>query len=236
MTAGNLSGTAPRVAITGERGFIGRALLRQPGVVSIGLWQLTGSTDYQTSLNGVDAVIHAAARVHVMCETHTDPLAAFRAANVDVTVNLARQAAEAGVKRFIFLSTVKVNGEASLIGKPFTAADLPAPEDPYAISKYEAEQGLIQLARDTAMEVVIVRPPLVYGPGVKGNFQQLIKWLRRGIPLPLKSIENRRSLIALDNLVDLLMVCASHPKAGNKIFLASDGEDLSTQELLRRRR
>jgi nucleoside-diphosphate-sugar epimerase len=203
-------------------------------VTSIALGELTGSTDYRDALEGFDVVVHAAARVHVMRETDGDPLAAFRAANVDTTLNLARQAAQAGVTRFVFISTIKVYGESSPPGRPFTAEDYPAPVDPYAISKYEAEQGLWQLAQATGMELVIVRPPLVYGPGVKGNFQQMIKWLRRGIPLPLKAIHNRRSLVALDNLVDLLMTCVTHPAAANQILLVSDGEDLSTPELLTR--
>ncbi len=186
-------------------------------------------------LAGCDAVVHAAARVHVMNETAHDPLTAFRDVNVAGTLNLAGQAAEAGVRRFVFISSIKVNGEATASGRAFTSADIPAPMDAYAISKAEAEAGLIALAAETGMEVVIVRPPLVYGPGVKGNFLSMMRWLKRGIPLPLGAIlHNRRSLVALDNLVDLIVACVDHPAAANQVFLASDGEDVSTTGLLRR--
>ncbi len=170
-----------------------------------------------------------------MDDTSADPLAAFRQTNTAGTLHLARQAAAAGVRRFVFVSSVKVNGEGTAEGSPFTAADAPAPQDPYGISKMEAEQGLRQIAVDTGMEVVIVRPPLVYGPGVKANFATLMRWLQRGIPLPLGAVtDNRRSLVALDNLVDLLITCIHHPAAANQTFLVSDGEDLSTTALLRR--
>ncbi len=186
-------------------------------------------------LSRVDAIVHLAARVHVMNDTASDPLTEFRRVNVDGTLNLARQAAAAGVRRFVFVSSVKVNGEETLPGKPFSAADAPAPVDPYGISKFEAERGLLQLASETGLEVVIVRPPLVYGPGVKANFEKMVRWLAKGMPLPLGGVHaNRRSLIGLDNLVDLLTVCLRHPAAAGHVFMASDGEDLSTTDLLRR--
>jgi UDP-glucose 4-epimerase len=185
-------------------------------------------------LVGITTVVHLAARVHVMRDTEAYPLAAFRVVNVVETLSLARQAAAAGVRRFVFISSVKVNGETTQPGHPFTADDAPAPLDPYGISKMEAEQGLRQIAAETGMEVVIIRPPLVYGPGVKANFSAMMRWLQRGVPLPLGAIDNQRSLVALDNLVDLIITCISHPAAANQTFLVSDGEDVSTSELLRR--
>ena len=170
-----------------------------------------------------------------MNEQAAYPLAEFRRVNVDGTIRLARQAAQAGVKRFIFLSSIKVNGEATQLGHPFLADQPPAPEDPYGISKREAEEGVRVLAQETGMEVVIIRPPLVYGPGVKANFLAMMRWLKRGIPLPLGAVtENRRSLVALDNLVDLIVTCLGHPAAANQTFLVSDAESLSTAALLRR--
>lgn len=179
-------------------------------------------------------MVHAAARVHVMDDRASDPLAEFRRINVQGTLNLARQAAAAGVRRFVFISSIKVNGEATKLGIPFSADDIPAPLDPYGVSKMEAEQGLREIAAQTGMEVVIIRPPLVYGPGVKANFRAMMHWLTRGVPLPLGAIHNRRSLVALDNLVDLIVSCLDHPAAANQTFLVSDGEDLSTTQLLRR--
>lgn len=169
-----------------------------------------------------------------MRERAADPLAEFRAVNVGGTLALARQAAAAGVRRFVFVSSIKVNGEATTPGKAFSPEDTPLPADPYGISKLEAEQGLRQLASVTPMELTIVRPPLVYGPGVKANFEAMMRWLKRGVPLPLGAIDNRRTMIALDNLVDLLVACIEHPSARDQIFLAGDGEDLSTTDLLRR--
>jgi UDP-glucose 4-epimerase len=169
-----------------------------------------------------------------MQEATADPLEEFRRANVQGTLNLARQAAAAGVRRFVFVSSIKVNGEATQLGSPFKADDTPAPLDAYGVSKMEAEQGLREIARQTGMEVVIIRPPLVYGPGVKANFAVMMRWLKRGIPLPLGAIHNQRSLVALDNLVDLLVTCLTHPAAANQTFLVSDGDDVSTTELLRR--
>lgn len=169
-----------------------------------------------------------------MDEKANDPLTAFRMVNVEGTLNLARHAAAAGVKRFVFISSVKVNGEGTSVGHPYTADDVPAPADPYGISKYEAEQELLALTTVTGMEVVIIRPVLVYGPGVKANMLSMMRWLHREIPLPLGAIDNRRSLVSIDNLVDLIVTCLDHPAAANQIFLASDGEDVSTTDLLRR--
>lgn len=193
-----------------------------------------GGKSHLIPLVGVDVVVHSAARVHVMRDQASDPLAEFRKVNVEGTLNLARQAAAAGVRRFIFISTIKVNGEGTPVGVPYLADAQAAPADPYGISKMEAEQGLRALAAETGMEVVIIRPTLVYGPGVKANFLNMMRWLHKGVPLPFGAIHNRRSLVALDNLVDLIVTCIDHPAAANQTFLVSDGEDLSTTELLRR--
>lgn len=182
----------------------------------------------------VDVVVHCAARVHVMHEVDADPLAAFRAVNVNGTLKLAQAAALAGVKRFVFLSSVKVHGEGTTGAGPLTAEAELCPADAYARSKLEAEKALLELAAKTGLEVVIVRPPLVYGPGVTANFHSMMVWLNRGVPLPLGAIGNRRSLVALDNLVDLLTICLDHPRAAGQAFLVSDGEDISTTQLLRR--
>jgi len=184
-------------------------------------------------LGGIDVLVHCAARVHVMHENTSDPLSEFRRVNVAGTLALARQAATAGVRRFIFLSSVKVNGEETVLSHSYRADDVPSPQDPYGISKLEAEQGLMKVAADTGMEVVIIRPPLVYGSGVKGNFASMMKLVEKGLPLPLGAIHNKRSLIGIDNLVDLIIRCIDHPAAANQVFLAGDGEDLSTTELLR---
>jgi nucleoside-diphosphate-sugar epimerase len=242
-----------RLLITGAAGLVGRALVNccvaqglevlaltrhQPHDPVVGAnyypaGDLTLQVPWQETLAGVDVVIHAAARVHVMQETETDPLSAFRAVNVDVSLNLARQAAAAGVRRFVFISSVKVNGEATRPGQAFTEADAPAPQDAYGLSKHEAEQGLRQLAVDFGMDVVIIRPPLVYGPGVKANFAALMRAVQRDWPLPLGAVHNQRSLVALENLVDFIVTCIEHPKAANQTFLISDGQDLSTTELVR---
>lgn len=240
-----------KVLVTGAGGFIGKAvvgyLAGRPGyagcVVCAGETcqsagsctipaQMTGRTVWRDVLEGVEVVMHLAARVHVLSAGENKMLQEYRAVNVDACLNLARQAAAAGVKRFVFMSSIKVNGECSGAGRPFTAEDLPNPLDGYAISKYEAEQGLLALSRRTGMEVVIIRSPLVYGPGVKANFLRLLKALDRGVVLPLGSIDNKRSLVALDNLVDLLVLCLEHPAAANRIIMVSDGKDLSTTELL----
>jgi len=240
--------------VTGANGFVGsalcarllrdgasvraavRSLNSQPGgAEAFAIRGLSSETDWTAALKNVEHVVHLAARAHVMSDRSPDPLAEFRRVNVEGTEALARQAAAAGVKRFVFLSSIKVNGEFTERGQPFTADDVPAPEDPYGVSKYEAEQLLQQMAAETGMEVVIIRPPLVYGPGVKGNFRSMMRWLARGVPLPLAAVtQNRRSLVALDNLVDLIVTCLNHPAAANQTFLVSDGEDLSTAELLKR--
>ncbi len=201
-------------------------------LVTVG--DLAGDTDWRRALDGVKAVVHTAARVHVMNDRASDRLAEYHRTNADSTLNLARQAVASGVRRFVFLSSIKVNGESTLPGRPFNADDPPKPTDPYALSKYEAEEGLRRLGKDTGLEVVIIRPVLVYGPGVRANFLSMMRWLDRGVPLPFGAIRNARSLVALGNLVDLLGTCLSHPAAPNQTFLVSDAEDLSTPELLRR--
>lgn len=243
-----------KVLLTGASGFVGSAVLERlsksdselliagrarpvdvsAGIRFIEIPSLEEVADWSAHLSGVDAVVHCAARVHVMNEGAIDPLAAFRKVNVEGTLRLARQAAEAGVRRFVFLSSIKVNGEGTELGKPYTADDQPAPLDPYGVSKWEAEQALLALAAQTSMEVVIIRPVLVYGPGVKANFRSMMNWLNKGVPLPFGAIGNQRSLVALDNLVDLVVTCIDHPEAANQVFLVSDGEDLSTTQLLRR--
>lgn len=245
------------IFLTGASGFVGRAVLKSlqardllvrpvfrseasavdadlPLAVAVVRSSLDASTEWSDVLSDEDVVIHCAARVHVMSETSANPLADFRKVNVEGTLHLAQQAAEAGVKRFIFISSIKVNGEGTAPGKPYTAFDTPAPQDPYGVSKMEAEQGLREIAQQTGMEVVIIRPVLVYGPGVKANFRSMMNWLNKGVPLPLGAIHNKRSLVSLDNLVDLIVTCVDHPAAANQTFLVSDGEDLSTSEMLRR--
>ena len=189
-------------------------------------------TDWRAALRDVDCIVHLAARVHVMKERSEAPLAEFRRINVAGTEHLAREAASCGVRRLVFLSSVKVNGEATA-GKPYSEDDEPQPQDPYGISKWEAEQALRRVARETGLEVVVIRAPLVYGPGVKGNFLAMINVLRRGIPLPLGGIENQRSLIYVENLVDAIMLTSTHPLAAGQTFLVRDGEDVSTPTLLR---
>jgi nucleoside-diphosphate-sugar epimerase len=191
-----------------------------------------GHTDWTDAMTGVDIVVHLAARVHVMREDASDPLEAFREVNYLGTERLAEQAAEQGIKRFVYVSSIKVNGERTE-GRPFTADDTPAPTDPYALSKFEAEQRLHEIGRSRGMEVVVIRPPLVYGPGVKGNFVRLMSWIDKGIPLPLDSVSNARSMISVDNLTDFLLRCLDHPKAAGQTFLVSDGAEWSTPELIR---
>lgn len=242
------------VVVTGAGGFVGgalcnalyadgrhvRAVVRRPapglpaGVETVLVRDLLDRVALATALEGADVVVHLAARVHVMREDMADPLTALREVNVAGTLALARQAAATGAKRFIFISSVKVNGEGTHPGHPFREADLPAPVDPYSVSKMEAEQGLMALAASTGMEVVVIRPPLVYGSGVRANFAALIRAVARGVPLPLGAISNHRSLVALDSLVDLIRTCLDHPAAANQTFFVSDGEDLSTPELVRR--
>ncbi|KAF0101276.1 MAG: putative UDP-glucose 4-epimerase [bacterium] len=235
------------VLVTGATGFVGRALCDHllqkwhgciPAVrLASGLphecvvGDMGRETDWRMALSGCDAVVHLAARVHVMHDTASDSLALYRATNTDATLNLAHQAAQAGVKRFVFVSSIKVNGEGR--DAPYRETDAPAPEDPYAISKWEAEHGLREIESATGMEVVILRPPLVYGPGVKANFRRLLDMVARGWPLPLGAIENRRSLLYLGNFVDAIRVCVEHPAAAGQTFLIDDGQPVSTPELVR---
>ena len=245
----------PSVLVTGASGFVGqrltyrleesgrpvRAAFRRLGfapesikVKSIFTGELTPEFCWRAALLEVDTIVHLAARVHVMHETATDALAEFRRVNVLGTLQLARQAADLGVRRFVFVSSVKVNGEVTQLGRPFRADDRPAPIDAYGVSKLEAEQALLDLAKTTGLEVVIIRPVLIYGPGVKANFLKMMQWLYRGMPLPFGLINNQRSLVGLDNMLSLITTCMDHPAAKNQVFLVSDGEDLSTPELLRR--
>jgi UDP-glucose 4-epimerase len=239
-----------RVLVTGASGFVAStlipALLSDPQFVVRGAYrhrparlpsaiecvdgELEGGSDWGDAVRGVDTIVHLAARVHVMRDQAADPLGEFRRVNVQGTLNLARQAAAAGVRRFVFLSSIKVNGEAGA----FSEGDRPAPADAYGVSKYEAEMALGELGATAGMDVVIVRPPLVYGPGVRANFAALMAAIARGVPLPLGAVHNRRSLIAADNLAHFLVRCVTHPAAANETFLVSDGEDLSTTALVRR--
>jgi len=247
-----MGGTEMKILVTGANGFVGRLLcaelLRQGYTVRSAVrsanvkfddyereivGDINGETNWKSALGGMDVVVHLAARVHVMRDESSDPLAEFRKVNVAGTEHLARSAAASGVKRFVYVSSIKVNGEATQGGEKFTEEDMSAPQDPYGISKCEAEQVLHEVAEETGLEVVIVRPPLVYGPGVKGNFAQMLKVLDRGLPLPLATVNNRRSLVYVGNLVDALILCATHPAAVGQTYLVSDGEDVSTSELLR---
>jgi len=260
------------ILITGANGFIGRALcdkllvdgyqvkgavrdLTQMRVLYSGIecghvGDIGPKTDWSKSLSGIDCIVHLAACVHLIDHLVGDSLKEYQRVNTDATLNLARQAVSAGVQRFVFVSTIKVNGEATndwkkkrlgnrdrrkvkgFQGAPFSESDLPNPHDAYAVSKWEAEKGLRAIAKETGLEVVIIRPPLVYGHGVKANFSSLMKWVRIGVPLPLGAVHNKRSFVALDNLVSFIVLCIGHPKAVNEVFLISDGEDLSTTELL----
>lgn len=183
-------------------------------------------------LEGLDAIVHAAARVHVMHDRAEDPLAEYRRANVAGTLGLAEAAAAAGVRRFVFVSSIKVNGERTARGRPFRPDDPPAPVGPYGRSKLEAERGLHKLGQTSGLEVVVVRPVLVYGPGVKANFRALMALAGRAIPLPLGGIANRRSLVFLGNLTDLIATGLTHPAAVGRVFLAADAEAVSTPELV----
>lgn len=242
-----------KILVTGANGFVGSELVAELKRQAVGVRVATrtptnkfddvetftlrsfdADTDWGRSLVGVDVVIHLAARVHVMKDTSANPLDEFRKVNVDGTVHLARSAANAGVKRFVYVSSVKVNGEETVFGGKYSEAILPAPKYPYECSKWEAEQALRKIYAETGLEIVIIRPPLVYGAGVKGNFVQMLKVLAKGIPLPLASVINQRSLVYVGNLVDALIACATHPAAAGQTYLVSDGEDISTPDLLRR--
>lgn len=249
-----MSGRPAVIAITGATGFVGGALVRhvagqaaynvrvatRANPVSFGqkvelvpIADLSSDTDWAAFVAGADVVVHAAARVHMLSDSADNPEDEYFQANVAATLNLAEQAVAAGVKRFIFISSIKVNGESTSTGQPFTADQPENPSDSYGTSKSKAEQGLREVSARTGLEVVIIRPVLVYGPGVKANFLNMMRWLDKRVPLPLGAVNNRRSLVALDNLVDLIATCIWHPAAGNQTFLVSDGEDVSTTELLR---
>ncbi len=239
-----------RLLVTGANGFVGSALCNKLHQLSVYVRTavragdrsnenndvvfvsaIDGKTDWNDALSTIDVVVHVAARVHVMNDHEKNTLEVFRKVNTEGTMNLARQAASVGVRRFIYISSIKVNGE-STKGRPFTEDDSVNPQDAYAISKYEAEQGLLQIAQQTGMEVVIIRPPLVYGVGVKANFATMLSFVKRGVLLPLGAIHNKRSLVYVENLVSLILRCIDHPAAANQVFLVSDGCDLSTTELL----
>jgi UDP-glucose 4-epimerase len=241
------------ILLTGASGFVGHAIAkacladnvtvicpsRQPlnwqadNMRNVLVSDLAPDTDWSACLQNTDIVIHCAARVHVMQETASDPLQQFRQVNVEASLNLARQAAAAGVRHFIYLSSVKVNGEATEPGQPFTATDIAKPQDAYGISKHEAEQALLAFGRQSGMAITIIRPPLVYGPGVKANFLSMVRGVKRGLPLPLASIHNKRSFVYLENLVSLVLHCRLRLAAYQQVFLVSDDRDLSTPELLR---
>jgi nucleoside-diphosphate-sugar epimerase len=243
-----------RMAVTGATGFAGRALVAQLvrmdgsevlaltrqnptnpvlGAKYIQSGDLTSENQWQSVLAEVHTVVHTAGRAHVLSDRAVDPLAEFRLVNVAGTLRLAEQAAAIGVKRFVFISSIGVNGSQTTSGKPFSEIDKPNPHNAYALSKWEAEQGLTRIADETGLEVVIIRPPLVYGFNAPGNFGSLMRAVQRGWPLPLGTIHNQRSLVALDNLVDFIVTCITHPQAANQTFLVSDGQDLSTTELVR---
>ncbi len=238
-----------KVAVTGANGFVGRAtcerltlahhqvrpLIRTPDPgwpAALAVGDVHGKTDWSQALQGIDCVVHCAARVHVMAERSSDPLAAFRTVNVEGTQRLAQEAVQAGVRRLVFLSSLKVLGEASPPGHPLQARSTPQPTDPYGLTKWEAENALRAIGNASGLEVVVIRPPLVYGPGVKANFARLVQAVARGIPLPLGSVHNKRSLVGMDNLTDLIQCCVQLPSAAHQTFLVSDGVDTSTPELI----
>ena len=237
------------IILTGGTGFLGGALLttlvndnvmvlgrQKPLGLSVSSFyqcEINADTDFSVALKNANVIIHCAARVHIMEDNSSSSLDEFRDVNTYGTLNLAQQAADSGVKRFIFISTIKVNGESTELGSPFKPDDFFIPTDPYGLSKYEAEIGLRVISEKTGMELVIIRPPLVYGPGVKSNFASMMKWVNSGVPLPLGGINcNKRSLVSIDNLVDLIVTCIKHPNAANQTFLVSDDDDVSTTQLL----
>lgn len=241
-----------KILLTGSTGFVGCALLSElqelpdfrvfsavrsavspasDDIVVVG--NIDEATDYSSVLDGIKAVVHLAARAHIMCDEAIDPLAVYRKVNVEGTINLARQAAEAGIKRFIYISSVKVNGESTTKNPAYTECMSVKPEDAYGISKYEAEEGLKQVAADTGMEIVIIRPPLVYGKGVKANFLTLLRLSTMQLPLPFACIRNKRSMIYVGNLADFIIRCIDHPAAANQTFLVSDDDDVSLSRLFR---
>ncbi|NOZ37740.1 MAG: NAD-dependent epimerase/dehydratase family protein [Gammaproteobacteria bacterium] len=243
-----------RFLVTGSNGFVGKRLVstllqqgynvscaqrnrvtdkeKKPACQYYAMGDFSDNPVWDDALDQVDCVVHLAARVHVMQETETDPLAAFRKANVEATLKLASAAVKKKVRRFVYISTIKVNGEQTE-NNAFTEKDALNPIEPYARSKFEAEQGLMEIGKASAMEMVIIRPVLVYGPGVKGNVLRLLQLIEKGMPLPFKGVNNRRSLLALDNLIDLIILCSQHPAAANQIFLATDGNDISTERLVK---
>lgn len=248
-----INGIAQTVLVTGATGFVGqtlcaqlarlgydvRAAVRTSGTARALLAEevlvrgLDGEIDWSAAAASANVVVHLAARVHVMDDQASDPLAEFRRVNVQGTLRLAQQAAQAGVRRFVYISSIKALGDATQAGQSFTEESPAQPSDAYGISKLEAEQGLRELALQTGLEVVIIRPPLVYGPGVKANFAALMGAVQRGVPLPFGAVHNARSLVGLGNLVDFIVSCLAHPKAANQTFMVSDGQDLSTTALIR---
>ncbi|HGF7514221.1 TPA: UDP-glucose 4-epimerase family protein, partial [Vibrio cholerae] len=241
------------ILLTGSTGFVGTNLVKSLTLKSdyivksavrhavnkddgllFEVGDINASTDFELPLKNTTVVVHCAARAHVMDDKEAEPLTLYREVNTAGTVNLAKQAIDSGVKRFIFISSIKVNGEGTLVGCPFKTEDNHAPEDDYGLSKSEAEKQLVALAKDSSMEVVIIRPTIVYGPGVKANFASLMNLASKGIPLPFGSItQNKRSLVSINNLVDLIVTCIDHPKAANQVFLVSDDHDVSTAEMVR---
>ncbi|NOU01597.1 MAG: SDR family oxidoreductase [Gallionella sp.] len=242
-----------KVLVTGATGFVGRVLCKElrhrgfqvraavrsldlsiEGIESVVVGEIAGGTSWRDALRDVDVVIHLAARVHVMKDEAADPLSEFLKVNVSGTENLARQAAQAGVKRLVYVSSIKVNGDSTTGSQPFSESNQPNPQDPYGISKWRAEQALQRIAQETGLEIVIVRPPLVYGAGVKGNFISLMTAIDKDVPLPLAGAKNLRSLLYVGNLADALIVCAAHPDAAGQTYLLSDGEDISTAMLVKK--
>jgi nucleoside-diphosphate-sugar epimerase len=241
-----------KILVTGSTGFIGTALVRllaQQGhalvlvkhrrvheqfQTDVHAMELATTVNWQKLLEGCDAVVHLAARVHVMKESATDTAGEYFKINAVATQRLAKQAAQTGVKRFIYLSSLKVSGEQNVNGRAFTEDDHPQPEGAYAKSKHQAEQALLQIAQQSGMEVVVVRPPLVYGPNVRANFLNLLKVINCGVPLPFMCVKNVRSYIYVENLVHFISICLEHPRAANQVFLVSDGEGVSTPDLIRK--